>query len=65
MLLDLTWPPERWREEAAKYEKKAAATINLTRREKYRELAELYFSKAQRIEYDEAPIDWPYQARRG
>ena len=59
MLPDLSWPPERWREEAAKYAKKAANTTNATRREEYMERAKLYLSKAQRLEYDRVEVDQP------
>jgi hypothetical protein len=64
MLPDLTWPPARWREEAVKYAKKAAATTNLDRREKYMERATLYFSHADRVEYEKDQIDCPLQAQR-
>ncbi len=64
MLLDLTWPPERWRDEAAKYRRKADATTNPRRREKYMELAGLYFGQALRLEYDYAETGQPPQTSR-
>ena len=49
-------PPEKWRSKSLLYARRAVETTNLSRRDRYAELASLYLQKAQRIEFEKAQV---------